>query len=415
MQAVSLRTGYQGSVISLRHALIAFLCILVIQPFYAWCWSLDPPDIQQFLIPWYQEIVREGRLSVFAEPFSNYSPPYLYALSAASLADGLTDPKSLIRLLSLALTLLLSGAMVHLMRRMGLSAGQALLAGAGLFFVPSVIANAAMLGQSDMLWTAPCLMAIAAAISRRPVAMLFWCGLAFAVKAQAAFLAPFALGALLAMRPRWWHWGVPFAGYAVGVLPAWLLGWPASHLATIYLGQTQHFAGLISMGAANPWLLLTYFDVPDGARFIPLAYALGAAGFAGAGWIAWAVMKDRADPGLLLAAALLPALALPWLLPMMHERYFYLADVLAVALWAARPNVRHATILLATQLGSVAGLLAYVTGEAIYVIHGDGVATFTLAAGRSGVIGATGVYATSAALLMTLYVLWAGTRKRSLN
>lgn len=396
-------------------AIVALLSIAAVAPFYAWCWSLDPPDMQEFLIPWYQEIVRDGRIAVFAEPFSNYSPPYLYFLSVVSLADGLADPTTLIRSLSLALTALLAVAMARLVTRAGLSMERALAVGLCLFLLPSVIANAAMLGQSDMLWAAPCLLAVAAAIARRPVTMLFWCGVAFAIKAQAAFLAPFAIGALIAMRPCRWHWLVPFGGYALAVLPALLAGWPAGHLVTIYLGQTSHFAGLISMGAANPWLLATYVAGPDAAHLIPLAWVLGGIAFAATGWIAWKTMRESTDPAQLMTAALLPALALPWLLPMMHARYFFLAEILAVALWVARPTLRHATLVLATQIGAIGGLLAYVTGEAFYAVNGGGVGSFTLGAGRNGAFGTFAVAATAIALVMTLWILRSGSGQSAVH
>src|SRR5437868_3831707 len=48
------------------------------------------PDLRIFLFPWLHHIEVAGPVGVFAHPFANYSPPYLYLLSLFS-TFGLPD------------------------------------------------------------------------------------------------------------------------------------------------------------------------------------------------------------------------------------------------------------------------------------------------------------------------------------
>lgn len=332
-------------------------------PFYGWCWGAEPPDMAEFLVPWYTHIVETGRLAAFAEPFSNYSPPYLYLLSAATLFDGFASPQTIIRCLSLLITAALGLSLRTLLLAAGAERRTADLSAFAPFLLPSGIINAAMLGQCDALWSAPCLMAVAAALRRRPAHMLAWCGIAFAFKAQAAFIAPFALGALLAMRAHPAVWLAAPAAYLACMVPALALGWPVEHILSVYLRQSQHFAGQASVSAANPWLMLTYLGVDRPGLILPLASGLALIAGCAVVAITRKAMTAGAGPDTVLRLALLSALAMPFLLPQMHERFFFLADMIALGLLLVARTHNAFVIALAVQLGSMLSLLAYITGE----------------------------------------------------
>ena len=68
-------------------------------------------------------------------------------------------------------------------------------------------------------------------------------------------------------------------------------------------------------------------------------------------------MDDRA----LLAAAVVLAIGVPFLLPHMHERYFFLADVLALAWACAFP--RSAPCALLVELASLGAYVVVLRGK----------------------------------------------------
>jgi Gpi18-like mannosyltransferase len=314
------------------------------------CWWTEAHDMRDFLLRWFDHIVAYGPVGAFAHPFSNYTPPYLYLLSALSLFHGSIGPMSLIKLLSVAGTVFAAYAVADLVGAMGGPRRYALL----LFLLPSAVINAALLGQCDALWAGACVLAIAAMIRGSTLRALVWCGIAVSFKLQAAFIAPFIIGSLIGRRVPWWQWSVPLAAFAALMLPAWLAGWPALQLAMIYpaQGASYDFPGSL----ANPWIFATIY-APDAARQLYwIGYAAATVGsFAIAALTASAVKQPKA----MLFLALLSALALPFLLPKMHERYFFLADLLSLAAVLSYPRKAVFVVMIATQLASLLSLLTY--------------------------------------------------------
>ena len=54
--------------------------------------TYEPGDLVVYVSHWYERVHSLG-FSAFSQPFSNYTPPYLYLLWAASLSAG-TRPRS---------------------------------------------------------------------------------------------------------------------------------------------------------------------------------------------------------------------------------------------------------------------------------------------------------------------------------
>jgi Gpi18-like mannosyltransferase len=218
-------------------------------------------------------------------------------------------------------------------------------AGALSLLLPTVFLNGPFLGQCDGLWVGCCLLAVAAAIERKTYAMAAWAGLAFAFKAQAAFLAPFCLVVVKRER-RWATMLIPSAVYLLAMLPAWLAGWPLSNLLTVYVRQYEYLDWL-SKGP-NIWALPQMLG--GSGAWLSAAHIVTLAAVSAYMW---------RPPKSLLVAALLSALILPFFLPRMHERYFLLADLLAFSF--AYVDRRGAPIFLTVQAASLLSLLTYAT------------------------------------------------------
>jgi Gpi18-like mannosyltransferase len=213
-----------------------------------------------------------------------------------------------------------------------------------------------MLSQCDALWVAPCLMAVTASIERRHAAMLAWAGLAFAIKGQAAFLAPFFLAFLLQRRVPLHLWPIPALVAGLMLLPALLAGWPATDLLFKYVQQGTQLPTFIS-NAPNPWSILAALAPELGPSLVLPGFLVAAAVSL---TLAWSLRTRLLDPIGIVRAALLSALVVPTVLPKMHERYFLLADVLAFVLALACRDRRSIAIAVATSVGSSLAIAAYV-------------------------------------------------------
>ena len=194
------------------------------------------------------------------------------------------------------------------------------------------------------------------AVARGRVALaMLATGIAISFKLQAVFVAPLVLAVLLAARGRWWTLAfLPFA-YAAMMVPAWLAGRPARDLILLYVAQGEYFHDL-ARSVPNMWQVLRAVspDLPYGPGvLVGLTLAAGAVVL-----VAAAARGRLDDPRRVLLVALTGAMLVPYVLPKMHNRYFFLADVLSFAYAIVSPSRRATWIALLAQMAS---LLAYAT------------------------------------------------------
>lgn len=336
-------------------------------------WPLVAYDVGRWLLPWFNHITSHGQLGAFSVPFSNYTPPYLYLLSITSLFEGLLPAVTLIKLLSVAGTAALALAVRSLL--VAARAERPAETAFFVFIIPSVLLNAPILAQCDAMWSAACVAAVAEAVRRRIVPMLVWCGVAIAFKAQAAFIAPFIIAFLLSERTPLRLWAIPAIVYVAAMAPAWALGWPAADLAMVYLRQAEYFNTVGN--ASTPWIAIGAFfgKASMGVFWVGYAAALLATGL----YLA-AFARRRLPTRELLAAALLSSIMLPYLLPKMHERYFFLADILAFAFACCARDRQSLLVAIAVQLASVLAIFGYFVKTPVYGIIGSVLLLFAIIA-----------------------------------
>jgi Gpi18-like mannosyltransferase len=290
------------------------------------------PDTAQYLLPWYDHAHAHG-VAALREAFTNYTPAYSYLLLIATAFHGLAEPLALIKAISFAFEL---GCALVTYRLVALAHPGTLRPAIGLVAVwlaQSVLYNGALWGQADSLWAFFVLLSVHATCRGRPAWAILWFAVAFAIKAQAVFLAPFILVSVLRREVHWlWLAAVP-AVYALFALPTLLMGRPMADVAAIYLQQAGTYRSL-SLSAAN-----LYLFVPDALYAEAVIAGLAAAAAAGLFYaIRLAGRARRFTVAQQLLAACLIVLLMPFLLPKMHDRYFYAFEVLAVALALVDPR-----------------------------------------------------------------------------
>lgn len=343
--AVRLRAPLLGAIL-----LVAGYCHVVF-------WPIFTTDVLNDYVPWYNHVVARGVPGAFAAPFGAYTPPYLYGLALMAPLKGVLPDPAIIKSLSMLGNVALGAAFWHLLRR--LRVPMAPRYAVMLLALPSVMMNAALLGQCDAMYVAPCVMALAAAVDRRHRVMLAWCGLALAFKAQAVLVAPFIMALLIARRVPFAQWLMAPAAFLAAMLPAWAAGWPARDLLSIYFRQADTFHE-IARNSPNIWMILDVAGIDTGAlTVLAMAATIGVL----CAYVARlsATARHLSTSMLLRAATLAPLLA-AGLLPRMHERYFLIADVFSLALALVSNDARSWWIPALVQTGSTLALLAYLTG-----------------------------------------------------
>ena len=298
-------------------------------------------DMRQFLIPWFDFIVENGHWAALGHDFSNYNVPYLYFLTLSTFAASYLPKVWAIKIISIVFDFVLAffvGKCVAL--RYPKSSWIPRAAVVTTLLLPSVVLNSSWWGQAESIYTAflvICLHSLLAGKQRR--AFLAF-GLAFGFKLQAVFLAPLFLWLAVRRAVDWRSFVWSPLTWFVMLLPAWFLGRPLADLLTIYLSQATQPLPLVNR------VQNLYQWVPD--RFVvavPLFVLLAVAVF---GAIADAIHRHRLriTPDRIVFLATFAVLLAPYLLPKMHDRYFFAAEVFSLLLAFRSPRYWYAPVVL---------------------------------------------------------------------
>jgi Gpi18-like mannosyltransferase len=344
---------------------------------------IQTSDYTFFLSQWYDFIQSHGGFAAFKYNFANYNVPYLYLLA---ITTYLPIPKLIaIKSISVAFDIVL-GIFTYLIINLKYKRSIAAAIGAlVVLFAPTIFINSSAWGQCDAIYTAFCLGSLYYALKERPALACVFFGLAISFKLQAIFFLPVLLVLLLKRKLSLKHLILIPAIFLLLLVPAFIAGRDAGSLLTIYVGQvntggvgagaagqfggrgfnngnppsfngrgTGHFngrgagafpagnggggftgGGRGQGGASSSSLTLNaptiYQWLPAGTpeywKWLGIAFA--ALVVLGVGILVWR-SKKQLTPAIILKIALVFALLIPFLLPEMHERYFYLADVLSI-------------------------------------------------------------------------------------
>ncbi|MGD0579781.1 MAG: hypothetical protein ABSC08_12715 [Bryobacteraceae bacterium] len=289
-----------------------------------------------------------------ALPFSNYFAAYNYILVLLSYAPKTGMDASLIKLTALPFEAFAGWTAYRIAALCGCkqesdgpwrSPWHALLA---IMLLPSVILNASACGQCDIIYTSFLLACTYDFMRRNGWRACFWLGMALSFKLQAIFLGPFVLLMLLRRRISLVQLGVAPLVVAALAVPPILVGRPIHQVIVLYQEQTTLYTAL-GMNVANWWSF-----VPKQFHAAGLWVALAAAAAAALAYVAIGRRRTALDEGWILFAAALSLTIMPFMLPRMHDRYFFPAEVFWAVLACARVSSFVPALLM-----QMAALLVY--------------------------------------------------------
>jgi Gpi18-like mannosyltransferase len=279
-------------------------------------------DYHQFLQGWFSVLKEGGGLAALGQNIGDYMPPYFYLLALLTYLP--VRDLYLIKLLSFVSDIVMACFAMRLVR-LKYKEFWGEITYAVVLLLPSVVLNSAAWGQCDSIYTAALLACVYYLTANRPNAAVTAFSIAFVFKLQAVFLAPFLLLMLLRHKIRWRSLLIVPAVYILAILPAAAMGRNFGDLLTVYFRQARQYSD-ISMYLPN----LSVWYPKD----TPVAAGTAIAVLAVLASLAVVLLFHRLEFDLtdemIVSLALLSVLFVPYVLPYMHERYFYPADILAV-------------------------------------------------------------------------------------
>lgn len=278
-------------------------------------------DVAHAVGPWL-DTIRSGGFSALGGSFANYNPPYLYLLYLGSLTP-LSDV-AVVKTIAAVFDLALAAGVAAVAYRVRGSIAIAAVAGVGILLLPEVFLNSAMWGQADGIFTALLVWSAWGLLTRRFTLAWVLFALAFSVKLQAMFLLPFIALAFIVQRHRWRSVLIAVGALLLTYVPALIAGRSVGSLASVYLDQVGA-KKLLAVGVANmyQWIPSKFYPTvfPAGLLFAVAVVALLVALY-----LRQAPPPEESGPWLLRVGAAVGVLV-PFILPAMHDRYFYAGAV----------------------------------------------------------------------------------------
>lgn len=281
-------------------------------------------DFSAYFGPWYEYIQQHGHFAAFRTTFANYNVPYLYLMAILSYTP--LQPLYAVKLISVVFDLLLAFFTYRIVEVRRPGTWWPLLAGALVLFLPTVVMNSSLWGQADAIYSAFAVGGVYYAVRRRPWLACLFFGLAFAFKLQVIFLFPVLLLLCLRRMVPWRALLLIPAVYLVLDIPALLVGANFHDLLTVYLTEAGTYNQL-TLNASNVYQFLG--NVGDTQVFKALGIMLTGILLVALIVPVWGKRVEMTPTRIVLSAAV-AAVLVPYFLPAMHERYFYLADTLTV-------------------------------------------------------------------------------------
>lgn len=302
-------------------------------------------DYEIYLADWLQKLAGGSFAEGMRQNIGEYNVLYQYILFVITRLP--VPSLYAVKAVSFIGDAFLAGAAATLAQKDGKKSAAAF----GLaLLLPTVALNGGMFAQCDSLYAACALWGLALALERKSAGAAACFALSLAFKLQAVFLLPMVAVLWADRKLRLSDALVFLAALAATALPALLGGKSIGALLSIYTAQTGLYTGL-TYNAPSFFALMntTGLDVYAYGNF-GMALAFGACALLVACGVKQAGKLTR--EGYLRLALLLP-LAIVFFLPRMHERYFYLADILSAVLAAKDKKAAPICALVAlASLGS---------------------------------------------------------------
>ena len=309
-------------------------------------------DYEFFLDLWVKKLASLPVKEALSTPIGDYNLPYLYILLVFSRLN--IDSMLLIKSLSCVFDVVLAFFVMKIVslgikdRRLQLAAFLLTLA------APTIMINSAQWSQCDSIYVSFILASMYASLQGRGRLCAIMWTIAFCFKLQAVFVLP-ALGIMLfagKVKLRHLIW-IPVIFFG-SLVPAMIAGRSLSSCLSIYANQTQSY-GYLFHNAPTIW---RFFEGADFESFSVVSVFVAGAAVILFIYICMSFLKELEIEDF-VKLFFLSAMLVPYLLPRMHERYFYMADILALIYFLY--DRRKWYVPVALFLSSVVSYMFYFT------------------------------------------------------
>lgn len=349
-------------------------------------------DLYAFIFPWLNNFRANGNLAYLGAMQGDYPPLYMILLALISyLPSGtlvesfeyqyfLNDiyyVKSLSFIFDFVIAFGVYSIVTHIYKE---NKGLRIVAFALPLLLPTVLTNSAFWGQCDAIYVGCIVWAVYFLIKEKPIWSSVFIGLAFAFKIQTIFIIPLFGFAWLRKKFPLRYFLLSFLVVFMTFIPCYIAGAPFiapfakyGNLTVQYMdpnynsGSMYTFIQDIYQGKSQEMKKLVYEIIHTGGIIFTLVTAVTV-------WYTLHIKRVSSEPRALLGVAALFAILMPFVMPHMHERYFFMADIFILIYCLV--NKKKYYLIILSQLSSMITLMWYTYGS--LMIDNWGVDTFKI-------------------------------------
>ena len=324
--------------------------------------DFETADYDSFLSGWV-EMFRRGGFATLAQNVGDYNLLYQYYMLLVARTP--LHDLYLIKWLTVAFDYVLALVMMRAARRFG-GERAALPVLMLTLALPTVLLDGACWGQCDSVYVSLIVLSLLLMETDRPCGAAAALAVAFAFKLQTIFFFPVVLLGLMHRKYRPRHALVFAAAYLVTLIPALLAGRSLGSALSVYASQSMgQYYDRLTYNAPNLYLFFPMLEFASSQEYTWMRYIWGVDYKATNEYLTdalmpalqsaalyacilltliavvyWLIHYREVTPDMTLDLALFFAIYLPFVMPKIHDRYFFMADMLCV-LYAARYRNRR--------------------------------------------------------------------------
>ena len=325
-------------------------------------------DYKEFLSNWMETIRQNGGLLTLKNSIGNYNAPYLIIMAILSYLP--IDDLIAIKIVSIIFDYIISVVVMLIIYELFKNDKKkhiyALIGFVITSLLPTVVLNSSAWAQCDSIYTAFALLSILFLIKEKNIKAFIFLGVAFSFKLQAIFLLPIFIFVYLSKKNfSLLNFFIIPVTNIVMCLPAIIVGKPIGDCFLVYLEQTKDFSQFIAMNFPSAYSI--FMNTEGGSNLISNTIEnLDTFGtyFTIFCFIIVAFIfinkKIKLNNKLIIKITLLSIMFATFMLPHMHDRYLYMADVISIIYLIIEPKKFY--IPLGINFASLYTYIEYLTG-----------------------------------------------------
>ncbi|MBU3181226.1 hypothetical protein [Clostridium psychrophilum] len=299
-------------------------------------------DYNAFLSPWFDTIKTNGGFSALKNLVSDYPQPYLYLLALGTYTN--INKLFYIKMISFVFDIMAAFFIMKIVNIKYKNEKIGYLSFGFLLLIPTVILNGSVWGQCDVIYTSFVIGSIYYILREKPITSIIFYGIALSFKLQAIFILPLFAILLFKNRIKIYHLLIIPLTYLVLSIPSLIVGRPLKDILLTYFNQSSEYTNLAyNAPSIYQWFTSSFFSNTTLIGNIGIVISLVAVLIII--YISVRYIKVIKFENV-IELSLLFAVIVPFLLPHMHERYFFMADVISLLYAFCYPKKLYVAIII---------------------------------------------------------------------